>query len=324
MRRSPLLLAALLLLASCSSLRSTLSSDWWDSPASDSSSDATPSDESSSGAGAFLDALAGTDDNFAGAAFLVRSYQAVKRANADLTPQQEYYLGRAFGATILATRPVLNNDAANRYINLVGQALARTSDRPETWSGYRFLLLDSAEVNAFAAPGGFIFVTKGLVKLTRNEDELAAVLAHEVAHVEQEHGLKAIRQDRLRSAVVGIGTDAAQTFGSAEVKQLTATFSDSIGDLTKTIVNNGYSRDTEFEADAAALRILRRAGYPPQALLAMLGELKKLPRTTGGFSKTHPDPQDRIKAVEDLLGSTKPVKVSAVQQRRYQAALGGL
>lgn len=307
--------AAVLLLASCSSL----GSDFFD--------DSSPSGpgESDTGASALLDALGGGGDSFGGAGFLARSVASVKRANADLTPQQEYYLGRAFGANLLQTRAPWVNAAANRYVNQLGQALARMSDRPETFSGYRFLILDTAEVNAFAAPGGFIFVSRGLIRLTHNEAELAAVLAHEVAHVEQEHGLKAIRQDRLASAVLGIGSDYAQTFGSAEVKQLTATFSDSISDLTKTIVNNGYSRDTEFEADAAAVRILRRAGYPPQALLAMLNDLKSLPASsTAGFAKTHPNPSDRIDAVKDLLGSTRAAKVTSAQQRRYQAALGGV
>jgi predicted Zn-dependent protease len=251
--------------------------------------------------------------------------RSVQKANEDLTPQQEYYLGRAFGANILATRPPLLNLEANHYLNQLGQALAQFSDRPETWSGYRFLILDSKEVNAFAAPGGFIFVSKGLIQLTRNEAELAAVLAHEIGHVEQEHGLKAIRKDRLTSAAIGIGADAAQTFGSGQMQELSAAFRDSIGDLTKTIVNTGYSRETEYEADAAACRILTRAGYSATAMLSVLELLKNLPNASeSGFSRTHPKPEDRIAQVKRVVGKSRAVVVTSEQKRRFQSALGGL
>lgn len=307
--------AVLVLLTSCASLRSALQDD--------AGGDDAQADDAQ--VGAVLGFLGANSDLAPGAAFAVRSLQSVRRANADLTPQQEHYLGRAFGAQVLAGRAPLGRDEANRYLNQVGQALARFSERPETWGGYRFLILDSAEVNAFAAPGGFVFVTRGLLRLTRNEAELAAVLAHEIAHIEQEHGLKAIRKDRLATAVVGIGSDAAQTFGGSRLQELSAAFEDSIADLTKTIVNSGYSRETEFEADASALAILTRAGYPPQALLTMLEALKKLPETgKGGFSRTHPTPDERIFEVKPSLGRTGSFSVSSTQKQRFQTALGGL
>ena len=312
-------LASTLLLTSCSTLMSGLLDDslWWDEPKkNEKTKDTAPRSSQET-----ID----FDSALLGASFLGRSVQAYQRANTDLTPQQEYYLGRSFGATVLQSRKPLENVAANRYVNQIGQALARTSDRAETWAGYRFLILDTPQVNAFAAPGGFIFVTKGLVRLTRNEAELAAVLAHEIAHVEQEHGLKAVRKDRLTTAVLGIGADAARTYGSAEVRELTLAFEDSVTDLTKTIVNNGYSRDTEYEADDAALRILRRAGYPASALLTMLSALTNLPASgVGGFSQTHPAPSDRMAEVKKLLGSSITVNVSSPQKRRFQAALDGL
>lgn len=308
MRRTPWLLitVALVSLTSCSSLGGF---------------DDTSEPEANPFALALLEGM----DEEGKFGFAVRSLRSMNRANEDLTPQQEYYLGRAFGAQVLSTRRPLMNDRVNRYVNHVGQALARFSDRPETWAGYRFLVLDTPEVNAFAAPGGFIFVTRGLVALTRNEAELAAVLAHEIAHVDREHGLKAVRKDRLTKAAVGIGADAAQTFGDSRLQEVVTAFEDSVTDLTRTIVNSGYSRETEYEADAQALVILTRAGYPPQALVTMLEALKGLPKAgEGGFTKTHPTPDQRLGEVKKELGRTEKYTATATQKRRFAAALDGL
>jgi len=254
-----------------------------------------------------------------------RSVESVNKANQDLTPLQQYYLGRAFGATILQNRKPLDNEAANRYVNEVGQALVQASDQPPTYAGYHFLIIDSPEANAFSAPGGFILITKGLVKMTTNEAELAAVLAHEIGHVALDHGVKAIQKDRLTGAWVGIGADAAKTLGPSEVAQMTEAFEGSVTDLTKAVVDKGYSRDTEFEADSRAVTVLRRTGISPRALLGMLQELRGMPQGNGSsLSKTHPSPQDRIDRVKKLVGSDGQVTVSPTQESRYQAALGGI
>jgi len=324
LRATAAALVVLTVFTSCTSFRSSLLRQTEPSAA-DRQEAMARDEERKAAVGLILDSL-GSDPNAPeGLAFVARSIRSVQRANADLTPRQEYYLGRAFGAQVLTTRKPLNNDEANRYLNLLGQSLARYSERPDTWAGYRFQLLDTPEVNAFAAPGGFIFVTRGLVKLAKDEDQLAAVLAHEIAHIELEHGLKAIRKDRLSTAMVGISVDAAQTFGGPRAQELSAAFEDSIGDLTKTIVNNGYARETEFEADASAVDILDRAGYPPQALLAMLESLKTLPKAgEGGFTKTHPTPEQRIKEVKGDIGRKTSYTVTSAQKRRFQAALGRL
>jgi predicted Zn-dependent protease len=208
---------------------------------------------------------------------------------------------------------------------MLGQALVLVSDQPSTYAGYRFLIIDSPEANAFSAPGGFVLITKGLVKMTSNEAELAAVLAHEISHVALDHGVKAIQKDRMTGAWVGIGADAAKTLGPDEVKQMTEAFEGSVSDLTKAVVDKGYSRDTEFEADARACTILRRAGFSPRALLGMLQELRGVPQGSGpSMAKTHPSPQDRIDRVKKLVTGDPQATVSAVQESRYQAALGGI
>lgn len=254
-----------------------------------------------------------------------RGASSLQKAKADLTPVQEYYLGRSFGATILSSRRPLDNPTLNRYVNQIGQALARFSEKPETYAGYRFLVLDSDEINAFAAPGGFILVTKGLVKLTRNEDELAAVLAHEISHVALNHGVKAIQKDRETGAWVGIGADAFKTLGDDSAQEMAQAFEGSVTNLVKDVVDKGYSRDTEFEADAAALVVLRRAGYPARALVSVVQQLKSVPQGSGpGFSKTHPAPDARLKALAPLVSRAAPAEVTPARAARYRLALGGL
>jgi predicted Zn-dependent protease len=108
---------------------------------------------------------------------ITRSTKAVEKSQQELTPEQEYYVGRAVVASVLKTYQPLDRAQPNTYLNLLGQSLAIFSNLPETFGGYHFLLLDSDEINAFAAPGGLILVTRGMLQCCNNEDELAAVLA---------------------------------------------------------------------------------------------------------------------------------------------------
>ena len=180
--------------------------------------------------------------------------QAVAKSFEDITPEQEYYIGRAVAAGFLSTRKVYDVQAVTDYLNLLGTSLALASPKPETFGGYHFLAIDSDEINAFSAPGGLVLVTRGLLRCAQNEDEVAAILAHEISHVARQHGLKSIKKDRLTKAVIGVGNAAAQVLGPKELQEQTATFKDSVGDITSTVVNSGYSRDTEFEADADRAR----------------------------------------------------------------------
>jgi predicted Zn-dependent protease len=257
-----------------------------------------------------------------------KSGEAVAKSFEDITPEQEYYVGRAVGANILAQYPPHNLAAANSYLNLLGQSLALVSDRPETFGGYHFLILDSAEINAFAAPGGLIFVSRGLLACADDEDAVAAILAHEIGHVVRQHGLKAIKTARFKDAGLAIGLAAVEKLGPSELAKVTAAFTGTIGDITSTLVNSGYSRTAEKEADLAAVDILKRAGYDPNALVRMLQVMDSRLQPGGpGFAKTHPDPKDRIATIREAVslgsaGVTPPAPPA--RQSRYQAALGKL
>jgi predicted Zn-dependent protease len=253
-----------------------------------------------------------------------KSGEAVAKSFEDITPEQEYYVGRAVGANILAQYPPFAVAAANSYLNLLGQSLALVSDRPETFGGYHFLILDSAEINAFAAPGGLIFVSRGLLRCADSEDTVAAILAHEIGHVARQHGLKAIKTARFKDAGLAIGLAAVEELGPSELAKVTAAFSGTIDDITSTLVNSGYSRGAEKEADLAAVDILKRAGYDPKALVRMLKVMESRLKPGGpDFAKTHPDPEDRIASIQAAIASASvPPAAPALRQSRYQAALG--
>ncbi len=256
---------------------------------------------------------------------LGRVSKAVAKTFADITPEQEYYIGRAVSATVLNTYRPYDNQTANRYLNLLGQTLSQASDKPETFGGYHFLILDSAEINAFAAPGGFIFVSRGMIRLCRTEDDLAAVLAHEVGHVQCMHGLKAIKSSRLTSALTILAAEGAKTFGGKDLAELTEAFEGSISDITSTMMNSGYARSAEREADRAALTIMKRVGYDPNGLVSMLKEMKKDLKPGGlDFAKTHPDPDDRIRDIEKEIGRYQPVQSPAPRQERFVRNLKGV
>ena len=243
-------------------------------------------------------------------------------AAADMTPEQEYYLGRAVGAQILSRYPAGNDEKANIYLNRLGQGLALYSDMPETFVGYHFLLLDSPEVNAFAAPGGFIFVTKGMIGLLSGEGELAAVLAHEIAHVQNRDAVGAIRNAKLGETMAGVGKDVAVRQAGGRVNpELLRAFSDSVGDIANTLMTNGYSRSREYAADAAAVEILIRGGYDPRSLHAVLESMRRrVPAGSAGFGSTHPTAVQRLEALK--AGKDAPVPDTTVRSDRFQAALG--
>ena len=254
---------------------------------------------------------------------ITRGAKAIGKTWQDLTPEQEYYIGRAVAARVFQTYPPLDRPQANAYLNLLGQSLAIFSDRPETFGGYHFLLLDSDEVNAFAAPGGLILVTRGMLRCCENEDELAAVLAHEICHVERKHGLSAIQQGRLTEAFTIVAAESAKQFGSEELASLTRQFEGSVGDVVMTLTTSGYSRTQEREADAAAVGLLRRAGYPETAMITMLQRMDGRLADAGGlgFAKTHPSAKSRADALRPTVKEVKSAP-DVARQGRFAAAMG--
>lgn len=249
---------------------------------------------------------------------------AVAKSLEEFTPEQEYYIGRSVGAVVLSKYKVYANGPLNDYVNILGQTLAAASDKPDIFAGYHFLVLDSNDINAFATPGGHIFVTKGLIRCCKSEDALAAVLAHEIGHVQLRHGMQSIEKARTTQALTIIATEGAKNLGSSEVAQLTDTFSGVISDITNSLINNGYSRSFEYQSDQAAVILVRRLGYNPQGLIEMLQAMGKTLKKGGlDFAKTHPAPGDRIKEIQSKQKFASIVEPGA-RQERFNTAVAGI
>jgi predicted Zn-dependent protease len=235
----------------------------------------------------------------------------------DMTPEQEYYLGRAVAAEILAATPVAGDAETVAYVNRVGQAVAQASARPDVYGGYHFFVLDADEPNALAAPGAFIFVNRGLVVACASEDELAAVLAHEVAHVARRHGLRMIQKSERTDALLELGV--AEALESTDVAVVAKALGDLAAAFTGTLVKHGYSREFEREADLDAVTLLSDVGYRPQALPDLLARLD----TGASGGSLFSDHESLGRRRDDLrvavAGRPEPA-VTEARKRRFVAA----
>jgi predicted Zn-dependent protease len=229
----------------------------------------------------------------------------------DISPEQEHYIGRSVAAVILSRYSYCNHRKGQRYVNVMGQTLAQASDRPETFGGYHFLILDSDEINALSAPGGFVFVTRGLLDCCGSEDAMASVLAHEIGHVQRKHGLQAIQKSRITEGATALALTGTATLSGGKLKEVTQAFDDSIQDITTTMIDSGYSRSFEEEADHDAVVIMRRMGYDPNAIVDMLNVMRRrFTPQSKGFARTHPSPTARINNVLAMIGRYhRPVAV---------------
>ena len=226
-------------------------------------------------------------------------------ADSGISSLDAYYLGRAVAANILSTYKLYNNTELTQYVNKICRTLVLNSDYPAPYNGYFVMVLDSDEFNAFATPGGHIFITKRLAQAASSEDMLAAVIAHELAHIMLNHGINIINEKKIENELSAVADWAASTAAkqSAEAARA-ASFRNSITTTVDILMRSGYSQTQEFEADLEAVVMLARAGYDPGSLLEMLKVLQSataMSSTTGGYiNSTHPSPQQRIANVEAL------------------------
>ncbi|MCP4665887.1 MAG: M48 family metalloprotease [Deltaproteobacteria bacterium] len=253
-----------------------------------------------------------------------KTAKAVARSFKDITPEQEYYIGRSVGAVITGDYGAYDNEKANMYMNVLGQTLARASDLPETFGGYHFLILDSEEINALAAPGGLIFVTRGMLRCCGSEDGAAAVLAHEIGHVQLRHGLQVIRKSRITKALSTFLGEGAKTAARGVSPMLAEAFDGAISDVASALIYKGYSPSFEREADIAAVTILERVGYNPNALVDILTVIEqRLKPGDRGFGKTHPSPAGRMAAIHKRVEAYPALKIPQARQARFRSALEG-
>jgi predicted Zn-dependent protease len=208
--------------------------------------------------------------------------------------EEEQSIGKAVALQVIArSGGTLEQPELVRYVNLVGQAVALTSDRPDI--PYHFAVLKDDSINAFAAPAGYVFITNGLLKQVRNEAELAAVLGHEIAHVSQKHILEVIQRSKQLAGVSQAGLAAAN--------QNPQVFKNVIDTAVKKLLDEGLDQEKEIEADRLGDAFAARVGYDPTAYPALLARLRALKGDDAAFFKTHPNFSTRIDAVQNTIQS---------------------
>lgn len=207
--------------------------------------------------------------------------------------EKEVEIGRGMSASLLGAAPLVDNDKTQRYVNRVGQWLASQTEREElTW---HFAVLDVDTVNAFAAPGGYIFVTKGLMRLCGTESELAGVLAHEIGHVLQRHHLEALRKQAASELATDLASDVISEHGFNAKPFIKSGME---------LFARGLDRADELEADRIGVVIATRAGYEPYGLprvLLTLNDMNPADSNLAWLTSTHPPSSERLSVLEQLM-----------------------
>ena len=252
-----------------------------------------------------------------------RSYSNKGLANE----QEEMQLGAQVHQQVLQKFRLVQDPEINQYVQGLGERLARTSRRPDV--PYRFFVIDDRSVNAFALPGGYVYVNRGLIDIAQSEDELAAAMAHEVAHVVARHGLQNVKKAQrtaLLFGILGIGAEIA-TGGSGTGRAARAA-----SELFAAGVITKYGRDFEREADYLGLHNMVSAGYAPDGMVRIFRRLEqnasRAKSSTGGIFASHPNAGERVKNTETeisqklagMTGTTRSADGSTRSRRAGNAA----
>jgi predicted Zn-dependent protease len=228
---------------------------------------------------------------------MVDTVKNVGKAVKDIDEPEEIAIGRDVASRLLGAAPLVANPGMQRYVNNVGRWLAVQSERPDL--PWQFGVLESPNVNAFAVPGGTIFITRGLLERMRSEAELAGVLGHEIVHVLRKHHLKAI-QKGAQSALAG---DAA----AAALRDRAGPARDKLISFGTEMYSRGLDKSDELEADRLGVVIAARGGYDAYGLPSVLQTLQAMNAQDSALAlmfKTHPAPAERL---DSLSGKMQPV-----------------
>ncbi len=251
-----------------------------------------------------------------------KEYKAILRD--DFTEEEKYYIGRSTSAFVFRNYKLVEDKKLTEYVNKVGQTVALASNKSNTYNGYRFCVFEDEKPNAYATSGGMILISTGMLSVMDSEDELAAVLSHEVEHVVKDHPTQAVKSETKKKALSSIAKyyAAKSIEGMSEDVQkffngMASVFDDVLGDVVNSITN-GYARDTEFEADRGAVMTMQRAGYNVDSLISMFNKIPH-DKNDSNYGSVHPSPEQRIKEVEKEIRrcQIKPHKVLKKRTRRF-------
>lgn len=254
----------------------------------------------------------------AGSIELSSLFNTIKQAVTPTSLQDELDIGAAAAATLLGASRPITNAAVQQYVNKVGLWVALQSDRPDL--PWHFAVVDSDDIDAFAAPGGYVFITRGLLLHMRSEAELAGVLGHEITHVVLKHHLKELQ----RAARMNLAGQAAEV--ELQRNGHSTALADKVADATRNLYSKGLDKDDEFDADRAGVVLATRAGYEPYGLLAVLQTLEGVDPKSGRVQlllATHPSPADRVAALSAAMqaGHMDQYGKQAEGQERFEQVI---
>ncbi|MBN1620320.1 M48 family metalloprotease [candidate division WOR-3 bacterium] len=249
------------------------------------------------------------------------------------TPEQEYYLGRSCAANILKqySNNFVTNTQQQEYVNQIGQSLAVFADRTDLFSGYIFIVVESPKKNALAAPGGFIFITTGMIQACENEDQIAGILAHEIAHVVHKDAINSISERNRLISLIKLADKYGGEIGRAKAQQaldklpswfvneimnisVESIFSTITDEIVKTF-EKAYGKEQEKQADLYAVYLMAVTGYNPEELSLVIAKLNE---GTDSHYGSHPSPSERISYIDDEISrlpshpATSPVRTARI------------
>jgi predicted Zn-dependent protease len=241
---------------------------------------------------------------------------AITMTACGVSTQQEVEMGQSYVQQINQQLPIVQDPELNRYVNVLGDSIARLTSRTDL-PDWHFFIVDSKEVNAFAVPGGFVYVNRGLIERTNKMDQLAGVLGHEIGHVVRRHSIKQMQQQQ--GANIGVTLACVLTSvcnnqaGQAAIQ------------VGGTALFAKFSRGDEAEADEEGVRNTIRAGISPNGIPEMfqilIDERQANPSSVEGWFATHPLEEDRIAATRAMIAQYDPaiLRSLATDSRNFQS-----
>jgi len=210
----------------------------------------------------------------------------VKGASGISLPD-ELKIGGAVAVDIVSRNGgLVEDEAMTRRVALIGKSLSSYCTRPEL--NFRFGILDSDSINAYSAPGGYVFITRGLYNSVQDDRQLAAVLAHEISHITRRHALKIISRNEFMKGLFTTGDAVANV----------SAFDSGVASISNTLMGKGFDPDVEYDADKAGRSLAAKAGYPRDALLDFLTQLYQAKGDSKSTFNTHPPLSHRIERLK--------------------------
>lgn len=231
---------------------------------------------------------------------------AVVMSGCAVSQQQEIQMGQQYSAQIAQQLPLIQDPEVVRYINVLGDSIAHVTSRRDL--DWHFYVVNSPEVNAFAVPGGYVYVNRGLIERATRMDELAGVLGHEIGHVVRRHTVKQMQQQQ--------GANIGVTLACILTQICNNQASSTAINVGATALFAKFSRTDEAQADEEGFKNVVRAGISPEGLVTMfqklIDERKSAPGSVDAWFATHPLEEDRIADVQRLINTLTPAQLASL------------